>query len=270
MIVAGWADGYRNNSFRTVEALRRRRGAAPAARRPLGARRPGDGLPRTRGSTSTVEMVAWWDRWLRGRRRERATPGRDRRVRADLDPAGAGPGPARGPLGHATTGPRRPRPGGRAPLAGPRTLAVEPDVGTAAWIDCAGHLPWGLSVDQREDDARSLSWEWAAPSGACCSASRVSGSGSAPTPRPRRCRSSSATSSPTAPRRWSRGAASTSPTATACTRPPSPRRWCPGGSTTWRSCSTPAPTSSPPASGCGCRWPARTGRTRSLRRPRSR
>ena len=37
---------------------------------------------------------------------------------------------------------------------------VEPDVGTAAWIDCAGHLPWGLSTDQRLDDARSLTWEW--------------------------------------------------------------------------------------------------------------
>jgi hypothetical protein len=37
---------------------------------------------------------------------------------------------------------------------------VEPDVGTSAWIDCAGHLPWGLSGDQREDDARSLTWEW--------------------------------------------------------------------------------------------------------------
>jgi hypothetical protein len=35
-------------------------------------------------------------------------------------------------------------------------------VGTAAWIDCAGHLPWGLSTDQREDDARSLVWEWPA------------------------------------------------------------------------------------------------------------
>src|SRR4029078_6701642 len=46
------------------------------------------------------------------------------------------------------------------PLAGPRELVVDPDVGTAAWIDCAGHLPWGLSVDQREDDARSLVWEW--------------------------------------------------------------------------------------------------------------
>jgi hypothetical protein len=39
-------------------------------------------------------------------------------------------------------------------------LDVSPDVGTSAWIDCAGHLPWGLSGDQREDDAHSLTWEW--------------------------------------------------------------------------------------------------------------
>ena len=45
-------------------------------------------------------------------------------------------------------------------LDGERSLVVEPDVGTAAWIDCAGHLPWGLSADQREDDARSLTWDW--------------------------------------------------------------------------------------------------------------
>ena len=51
-----------------------------------------------------------------------------------------------------------------AGLDGPRTLEVVPDVGTAAWIDCAGHLPWGLSGDQRLDDARSLTWDLAAPS----------------------------------------------------------------------------------------------------------
>ena len=45
-------------------------------------------------------------------------------------------------------------------LTDARSLAVEPDVGTAAWIDCAGHLPWGLSGDQREDDAHSLTWDW--------------------------------------------------------------------------------------------------------------
>ncbi len=54
MIVAGWADGYRNNSFRTVEALRRGGRPAPAARRSLGARRPGDGATPDRGSTSTA------------------------------------------------------------------------------------------------------------------------------------------------------------------------------------------------------------------------
>ena len=48
-------------------------------------------------------------------------------------------------------------------LDGPRSLAVLPDLGTAAWIDCAGHLPWGLSTDQRLDDARSLTWDLEAP-----------------------------------------------------------------------------------------------------------
>jgi hypothetical protein len=49
------------------------------------------------------------------------------------------------------------------PLAGPRSLAVAADVGTSAWIDCAGHLPWGQSGDQRTDDARSLTWDSDAP-----------------------------------------------------------------------------------------------------------
>jgi hypothetical protein len=48
---------------------------------------------------------------------------------------------------------------------GPRELPVIADVGTAAWIDCAGHLPWGLSGDQRLDDARSLTWDVAPPAG---------------------------------------------------------------------------------------------------------
>jgi predicted acyl esterase len=51
------------------------------------------------------------------------------------------------------------------PLAGPRSLSVVPDTGTPAWIDCAGHLPWGLSTDQRLDDARSLTWDAEPPAG---------------------------------------------------------------------------------------------------------
>jgi hypothetical protein len=39
---------------------------------------------------------------------------------------------------------------------GMATLAVEGDVGTAAWNSCAGGLPWGQPLDQRADDARSI------------------------------------------------------------------------------------------------------------------
>ena len=34
------------------------------------------------------------------------------------------------------------------------------DVGMAAWISCAGGLPWGQPLDQRADDARSLTYDW--------------------------------------------------------------------------------------------------------------
>ena len=43
MLVAGWADGYRNNTFRTIERLR---GAVAAARRPVEPPRPGPGPAR--------------------------------------------------------------------------------------------------------------------------------------------------------------------------------------------------------------------------------
>jgi hypothetical protein len=39
-------------------------------------------------------------------------------------------------------------------------ITVRGDVGTAAWISCAGKPPWTLPEDQREDDARSLAYEW--------------------------------------------------------------------------------------------------------------
>jgi len=37
---------------------------------------------------------------------------------------------------------------------------VRGDVGSAAWISCAGHLPFGQPDDQREDDAWSLAYDW--------------------------------------------------------------------------------------------------------------
>jgi uncharacterized protein len=162
LLVAGWADGYRNNSFRTVEALREagvphRLLAGPWAHASTATALPGpriDLLP---------EMVAWWDRWLRGVDNG-VDDGRDGRpaltcfVRSSTPPE---PDLDRSE-GHWL---REEWPCPRSQTvelalsAGP-PYAVRPDVGVDAWIDCAGHLPYGQSLDQRFDDAASLSWEW--------------------------------------------------------------------------------------------------------------
>src|SRR3954451_958470 len=156
MLVAGWADGYRNNSFRTVEALGRAGVPHRLLAGPWAHADPAAALPGPRIDLGT-EMVAWWDRWLRGR----PVPHRDRvdlfvrtstRPEPDLEQHEGYWVSDRWPSPSLTWQSRS--------LPGPRTLPVEPDVGTAAWIDCAGHLPWGLSGDQREDDAHSLLWEW--------------------------------------------------------------------------------------------------------------
>ncbi len=160
MLVTGWADGYSNVAFRTLAALRRlgvphRLLAGPWAHADATTAMPGPRLD------LETELVAWWDHWLRGRgapRPEQDSGSADVFVRTSTRPEpeldlhhgfwvrDAWPSPHLS----ATT---------RA-LPGPRHLAVDPDVGTAAWIDCAGHLPWGQSLDQREDDARSLTWDW--------------------------------------------------------------------------------------------------------------
>ena len=172
LIVAGWADGYRNNSFRAVEGL----GAAGTPWRllagPWAHADPANAIPGPRIDLD-VEMAAWFDRYLRGVANDRQSePSRaDLFVRTstvpepDLDLH----------EGYWVTGPWPP-PGASSTtvtLDGPRALVVEPDVGTAAWIDCAGHLPWGLSLDQREDDARSLTWDSPPPSEAVVGQPRV-------------------------------------------------------------------------------------------------
>jgi len=104
------------------------------------------------------EMVRWWDRWLRGRTDLPEEPvvtyfmRRSTRPEPDLD-SWAGewrqedwPSPR---VGTRSLG-----------LIGRRPYVVRPDVGTAAWISCAGHLPYGQPLDQRFDDAASLTWEW--------------------------------------------------------------------------------------------------------------
>lgn len=162
MLVGGWADGYRNNTFRTIEAL----SAAGVAHRLLMG-------PWSHAATNTAlpgpridlvpEMVRWWDRWLRGTDNgiDREPPitvfaRRSSSPEPDLSEiAGEWRNEPGWPLDRVTDDVR-------SLGEGQRTHVVIPDTGTAAWISCAGHLPWGQPVDQRYDDAQSLTWDWAA------------------------------------------------------------------------------------------------------------
>ena len=167
MLVAGWADGYRNIAFRGVEALR----AAGVPHRllagPWAHADPATAIPGPRIDLDR-EMVAWWDLWLRGKGehvdRTDLFVRTSTRPEPDLDlHAGywlrAGHANVTDGAAEADSG----TPSNIRMFEGPRSLDVDPDVGTSAWIDCAGHLPWGLSGDQRDDDARSLTWDFEAP-----------------------------------------------------------------------------------------------------------
>lgn len=153
MIVAGWADGYRNNSFRTVAELARHGVPHRLLAGPWAHADPTTAMPGPRIDFE-AELAAWFDHWLRG-----AGDHEDRcdvfvrastrpEIDLDLHEGRWVTLPSVPPVTEATLD-----------LTAPVTLAVAPDVGTAAWIDCAGHLPWGLSGDQRLDDERSLTWE---------------------------------------------------------------------------------------------------------------
>ena len=157
MIVAGWADGYRNNTFRTMEKL----GEAGVPRRliagPWSHAATSSSLPGPRIDL-VPEMVAWWDRWLRGiDNGVDAEPSALWYSRASHKPApdlDLVPGQWR-----ADTWPSERSSWMEFPLEAKLPYVVTPDIGTAAWISCAGHLPYGQPLDQRHDDVDSLTWE---------------------------------------------------------------------------------------------------------------
>ncbi len=167
MIVAGWADGYRNNSLRTMAALTcpKRLILGPWAHASAETSLPGPNVD------LVPEMLRWWDRWLKGidngvdrepeivlfvRRSTRPEPDL-REVRGSWRferswPLERGSDTAL-PLGNAETP-------GRVPAPPIDRLEVRGDVGWTAWISCAGHLPYGQPQDQRPDEAFSLVYEW--------------------------------------------------------------------------------------------------------------
>ncbi|MDF3306399.1 CocE/NonD family hydrolase [Rhodococcus sp. T2V] len=162
MIVAGWADGYRNNTFRTVEALENagtpwKLLIGPWSHMGAELSLPGPWID------LTAEMARWFDRWLRD----------------EQNGIDAGPpvtifhrrSTAPEPDLREVNGTWRDHAG--LPLADTKTLefdlgtgcsthAVIGDVGTAAWNSCAGSLPWGQPTDQRYDNAASMTWDWPA------------------------------------------------------------------------------------------------------------
>jgi uncharacterized protein len=158
MIVAGWADGYTNIAFRALEGLRcpHRVLVGPWSHMSPATSVPGPHID------LVPELVRWFARWLRderngvdeepplvyfARRSTRPAPELPE-IRGEWRAEPVWP-PAR--LREVVL-----RPEG----SGTDVVAVEGDVGTSAWISCAGKPPWVLPDDQREDDARSLVYEW--------------------------------------------------------------------------------------------------------------
>jgi predicted acyl esterase len=159
MIVAGWADGYRNNTFRTFEALEcpRRLLIGPWSHMSTATSIPGPHID------LVPELVRWFRRWLCDEENgiEDEAPisvfvRRSTRPEPDLaELRGSWRSEPGWPLARSRTQTFTPE-----LSTGSDEIPIRGDVGTSAWISCAGRLPWGQPTDQREDDALSLVHEW--------------------------------------------------------------------------------------------------------------
>jgi uncharacterized protein len=158
MIVAGMADGYRNNTLRTFEALEcpKRLLLGPWSHMSTATSLPGPHID------LVPELCRWFDRWLR-----------DVRNGVDEEPSivlfgrrSTRPAPDLAEMrGEWRTEPGWPAERVREVVLrpqddGPGELQVRPDAGSTAWISCAAKLPWGQPDDQRPDDAFSLLVDW--------------------------------------------------------------------------------------------------------------
>lgn len=157
MLIVGWADGYRNNSFRVIEQYQRnglpwRLLAGPWVHKSPATARPGPNVD------DDVDVLAFFGEHLRD---DPPSPAARAQV---FVRAPAAPEP------DLVSHPGRwvefdewaePAPTvRRAGRTGVDALAVRGDVGTAAWNSCGGGLPWGQPLDQRDDNARSVLHDW--------------------------------------------------------------------------------------------------------------
>ena len=157
MIIAGWADGYRNNTFRTIEHMPGYRLiAGPWSHKDPSCALPGPNID------SDLEIMRFFHQHLRGgpraaQRRAQIFVRRPTPPEPDLElheghwvEADAWP-----PLQVKET-PRR----ARADNDEVDETDVQGDVGIMAWNSCAGGLPWGQPLDQRPDNAKSITYDW--------------------------------------------------------------------------------------------------------------
>lgn len=158
MIIAGWADGYHNMGFRSLENMTAPTHllAGPWAHMSLESSTPGPHID------VVPEMIAWWDLWLKEDKSSPAASWPQVRayMRRPTVPApdlwiheGEWWGESTWPVPRATTA--------TLPLGdGTDDYEIRGYVGFYGSIWCAGALPWGPPMDQREDDALSLTYEW--------------------------------------------------------------------------------------------------------------
>ncbi len=177
MLIAGWADGYRNITYRMPAALEQAGTPVRVLAGPWSHAAPATSVPGP--NVDPVPLMAqWWDRWLRDDDASGRPVGG---LEVEEPPftvfvrgyAAPDPVAARWP-GHWEAHDRESL--GRvrdvvldfesARLTGAEVVGgiahYEPvlDVGLAAWNSCAAGLPWGQPQDQTPDDARSLCLEW--------------------------------------------------------------------------------------------------------------
>ncbi len=161
MLIAGWADGYRNNTFRTVQRLDVpwRLLAGPWVHKDPSTARPGPNVDSDR------EIMAFFDEHLRG-----GEPSSAHRAQVFV----RRPTPPAPDLAHQNGTWHEfdewPVPGWR--MVERRVTAVTDDevtvdeldvrgdTGMYAWNSCGGGLPWGQPLDQRLDNAASITYDW--------------------------------------------------------------------------------------------------------------
>ncbi len=167
LLIAGWADGYHNATFRVFEQLRgpRRLLIGPWAHMSPEHSRPG---PR---ADVVPELIRWFDRHLRERDGgDRAEPPITVFVREATQPApdldrvrGRFRDEPRWPPERMTERVLRSEDaiGPVAPAAdGALRLPFRGEVGVTSSIWCAGALPFGQPWDQADDEVLGLVWDW--------------------------------------------------------------------------------------------------------------